>query len=269
MGASSHWSACCAAALLALATLAPGISRLRVASMLWPDSNDPRRNLRQLHELLRQRNVQVIALDDLHFADEATIDLVASLAAQAEPPRCWLLAARPAELSPAARDLRVSLTELQRLSIVPLSAFDACAIATLVEGLAIDGLRADELAEPLLRHTGGNPLFVLETLKQGLTDGSLARGELPRPLSVGALIERRLQRVTEPALALARVAAIAGVDFSIELAEAAIGVRAVQLASAWSDGGLLALLIHDARRQRTGSPCAGQRCRAPGSSPVR
>ena len=36
-----------AAALLALAALEPGISRLRAASMLWPDSADPRRNLRQ------------------------------------------------------------------------------------------------------------------------------------------------------------------------------------------------------------------------------
>lgn len=186
-------------------------------------------------ELLRQRDVQVIAIDDLHFADEATIDLVASLAAQDEPGRSWLLAARPAELSPAARELRASLTELQRLGTVPLSALDTHAIATLVDGLAIDGLQATDLAEPLLRHTGGNPLFVLETLKQGLTDGSLVRGELPRPSSVGALIERRLQQVTEPALVLARVAAIAGVDFSIELAEAAIGVRAVQLASAWSE----------------------------------
>ena len=40
-----------AAALLALAALEPGISRLRAASMLWPDSADPRRNLRQ--QLLR------------------------------------------------------------------------------------------------------------------------------------------------------------------------------------------------------------------------
>ncbi len=44
-----------AAALLALAALEPGISRLRVASMLWPDSNDPRRNLRQ--QLLRFRQL--------------------------------------------------------------------------------------------------------------------------------------------------------------------------------------------------------------------
>ena len=114
--------------------------------------------------------------------------------------------------------------------------------------------RVIALAGPLLRHTGGNPLFVLETLKQGLTDGSLARGELPRPLSVGALIERRLQRLSEPALTLARVAAIAGVDFSIELAEAAIGVRAVQLASAWAE---LAGRAGAARRELRARP--GQR----------
>jgi DNA-binding SARP family transcriptional activator/tetratricopeptide (TPR) repeat protein len=42
-----------AAALLALVALEPGISRLRVASLLWPDSSDARRNLRQ--QLLRFR----------------------------------------------------------------------------------------------------------------------------------------------------------------------------------------------------------------------
>ena len=186
-------------------------------------------------ELLRQRNVQVVALDDLHFADEATIDLIAGLAAQDEPPRGWVLAARPAELSAAAQALRASLTELQRLSVVTLTALDEGAIAAIVDALAIPGLDGATLAGALLRHTGGNPLFVLETLKHGLTEGTLARGELPRPQSVGTLIERRLQRLSEPALTLARVAAIAGVDFSIELAESAIGVRAVQLASAWSE----------------------------------
>ena len=62
----------------------------------------PRRDGHRRFRTAPPHNVQVVALDDLHFADEATIDLIASLAAQAEPPRCWLLAARPAELSPAA-----------------------------------------------------------------------------------------------------------------------------------------------------------------------
>jgi DNA-binding SARP family transcriptional activator len=40
-----------AAALCALAALEPGFPRERAALWLWPDSNDPRRNLRQ--QLLR------------------------------------------------------------------------------------------------------------------------------------------------------------------------------------------------------------------------
>jgi DNA-binding SARP family transcriptional activator/tetratricopeptide (TPR) repeat protein len=188
-----------------------------------------------VNELLRQRDIQLIALDDLHFADDATLELLAGLVAQDDPARRWLFAGRSAELHAAAQMLRTSLVELQRLGVVSLAALDERAIAAIVDALAIPGLQGAALAGPLLRHTGGNPLFVLETLKHALIEGTLARGELPRPLSVGALIERRLQRLSEPALTLARVAAIAGVDFSIELAESAIGVRAVQLASAWAE----------------------------------
>jgi tetratricopeptide (TPR) repeat protein len=117
----------------------------------------------------------------------------------------------------------------------------------------------------LVRHTGGNPLFMLETLKQGLTDGSLARGELPRPAGVGALIERRLHRLSEAALALARVAAVAGIDFRIELAEATLGLRAVQLAGAWSelqdaqvlrDEGFAHDLVHEAVLRGVPQPVA-------------
>ena len=186
-------------------------------------------------ELLQHHGVLCVALDDLHFADEATLDLIAGLIANDDPPRRWLLAGRPAELPLAAQALRSSLTELQRLGVVVLSALDEAAVATVVDALGIDGLHGRTLAPALCRHTGGNPLFMLETLKHGLLDGSLARGQLPRPVGVASLIELRLQRLGETALTLARVAAIAGVDFSIELAEAAIGVRAVHLASAWTE----------------------------------
>ncbi len=185
--------------------------------------------------LLAAREIALVALDDLHFADDATIELVAGLAAGSRGVPAWLLATRAAELGAAGRALRASLIELQRLAVVSLAPLDAAGVAALVDALAIAGLHGHALAGPLSRHTGGNPLFVLETLKQGLLDGSLRRGELPHPPNVAALIELRLARLSEGALTLARVAALAGVDFSVELAEAAIGVRAVQLASAWRE----------------------------------
>lgn len=189
----------------------------------------------RLADLLASRSIAAVALDDLHFADDATLELLASLAAGEGPVSQWLFAQRPAEVSASARALRDDLVEQRRLQVLPLAPLDADAAQALVDGLGIAGLEGAGIAAALVRHTGGNPLFVLETLKQGLVDGSLARGELPRPGSVGALIERRLQRLSERALTLARVAAVAGVDFNIELAEDAMGLRAVELAGAWDE----------------------------------
>jgi DNA-binding SARP family transcriptional activator len=191
-------------------------------------------------ELLAAAGIRTAALDDLHFADDATLDLVAALASPPDTPQRWLLAQRPAEADAAAQRLVDLLTEGQRLALVPLQPLDEAATACLVDDLGVPGLGGARLAGTLVRHTGGNPLFVLETLKQGLADGSLSRGELPRPAGVGALIERRLLRLSEPALMLARIAAIAGADFSIALAEAATGQRALQLATAWRE-------LHDAQ----------------------
>lgn len=193
-------------------------------------------------ELIERAAVRTVAVDDLHFADEATIELLAALAStepaeqRAHGPACrWVFATRPAELPGAGRALRAALTELQRLAVVVLAPLTANGVIALVDSLGIAGLAGQALAEPLLRHTGGNPLFLLETLKQGLVDGSLARGQLPRPTQVATLIESRLARLSDGALTLARVAAIAGVDFRIELAEVAIGIQAVRLASAWQE----------------------------------
>jgi DNA-binding SARP family transcriptional activator len=185
-------------------------------------------------ELVEAAAVRCVVLDDLHFADAATLELVSGLVAQET--RCrFLFAQRPAEAPAGATALRQALAELRRLVVVPLAPLDTPACAQLLQALDLPGLDSATLAPLLVRHSGGNPLFLLETLKQGLHDGSLARGVLPRPGNVGALIEQRLQRLSEPALTLARVAAIAGVDFCIELAEAAIGQSAVQLASAWRE----------------------------------
>ena len=219
-----------AAARAALSHVGPGAAEAPSAAPLRPGALQA-----GVDALLQAHAVRTVVLDDLHFADAATLELAAGLAAAAEPARRWLFAVRPTEAPPAALALRDALAELQRLVVVTLAPLSEDAAATLVDALAIRGLEGAAIAPALVRHTGGNPLYLLETLKQGLQDGSLARGSLPRPAAVGTLIERRLQRLSEPAMTLARVAAIAGIDFSIELAEAATGQSAVQLAGPWHE----------------------------------
>lgn len=181
-----------------------------------------------------------IVVDDLHFADEASVEMLQALvcSADAAGPRAglrWALAQRPGEGSAAAAALRAAMEEAQALEVLPLAPLTVDEMTALIDSLDLPELDSAQLAPQLTRHTGGNPLYALETLKQGLASGLLRQGRLPTPTNVGALIERRLKQLSERALALARVAAIAGVDFSIALAEEVTGVRAVELTDAWAE----------------------------------
>jgi DNA-binding SARP family transcriptional activator len=191
--------------------------------------------------------IEGLIVDDLHFADDASVEMLQALInAEALHGLRWALAQRPGEGSAAAATLRSALEEAQMLVPIALAPLTEAEMAELIDSLGLPELDSAQLAPQLARHTGGNPLFALETLKQGLASGTLPQGRLPTPVNVGALIERRLKQLSERALALARVAAVAGVDFSIALAEEVMGARAVDLADAWGELEAAQVLREDA-----------------------
>ncbi len=91
-------------------------------------------------------------------------------------------------------------------------------------------------AETFTRYTGGNPMFVLETLKGLLESG---QEDLARPFPVSgkitAVIQKRLERLHPLSLKLARVAAVAGTDFTALLAEAVLKLDALELAEPFAE----------------------------------
>ena len=185
----------------------------------------------------RAGGVAVCAIDDLHLADDASVEMLTRLALSEGVPRL-ACGCRPAEGGHPLAVLRAGLGEAHRWVEITLAPLAAGEIEDLVASLGIAELDAHALAAPLAKHTGGNPQFVLETLKAILLEGAagaFAQGRLPLPAGVGALIERRLRRLSAEALQLARVAAVAGVDFSIELAEAVVDKPPLALADAWAE----------------------------------
>jgi DNA-binding CsgD family transcriptional regulator len=114
------------------------------------------------HEL-RAHAPTVFVVEDVHWADEATLDVLRLLARRVETvPGLILVSYRDDEL---ARDdpLRIVVGELvrseavQRLKLVALS---PAAVAQLAEPSGVD-------PDELYRKTGGNPFFVLEALAAG------------------------------------------------------------------------------------------------------
>lgn len=180
--------------------------------------------------------IAALVFDDLHFADAASVEMLQSLVGDETLATLrWGFAQRPAEGVAALDALRSTLEEAQRVDPVALAPLAVAQMAELIDSLQLSQLDAAALAPSLTRHTGGNPLYALETIKHLIvSDGPLPTA-LPRPASIGQLIERRLKQLSPPALGLARVAAIAGVDFGIELAQAVLDTRALALADAWRE----------------------------------
>ena len=188
-----------------------------------------------VEQVVARAGLQAVAVDDLHFADDASVEMLTALVStEALSSLAWVFTQRPGEGSAAAGALRDVLEEAQRLAVCDVVPLDAAQMVELVQSLSLLEIDADLVGQRLQRHAGGNPLFALETLKQMLLPGVNRRG-LPQPASVGALIDRRLKQLSEGALALARVAAIAGPDFGPALAEEVLGRRAIDLADAWAE----------------------------------
>jgi DNA-binding CsgD family transcriptional regulator/tetratricopeptide (TPR) repeat protein len=161
----------------------------------------------------------VLALDDLHWADPASIELLLYLLRR--PPQSQLFVAvtfRPGQLEPRTaaaiqqlqRDSHGELVELRPLSAQEASAFLP---ADLPRGLA----------ERIYDESGGNP-FYLEELVRAARDahGSpAAAGEsLPGrvPATVTAVIASELEHLSPAARELIQAAAVVGDPFEPELA---------------------------------------------------
>ena len=56
---------------------------------------------------------------------------------------------------------------------MPVTPLDEAGLAELVDSLGLPGVTAASLAPGLRQRTGGNPLFVLETLKQAWVERTL------------------------------------------------------------------------------------------------
>ncbi len=187
--------------------------------------------------------LKALLFDDLQFADGASLEALLPLAADGRVR--WLFGVRASEVPEAVgawmRD--VAADALLRLELVPLTLE---ATRELLQALALPGFSATTWAAPLHRHTGGNPLFLLETLATlaSCAEGPPAPTRLPVPANIGQLIETRLEQLSADALKLARVAALAGPDFSAELAAQVLGRHALDLAEPWRELEL-AQVIHD------------------------
>jgi len=201
-----------------------------------PALDEPAARLRaaaqQLLDAAITQGLAALLLDDLHHADGASIELLQGLSGTG---RCaWLLALRPGEGDASLLAWVHALQQASNTQVLALAALDVEAVQRLVTSVGPPPWASAAHARTLHRHTGGNPLFVLETLK-ALPDPAAAPAVWPVAPTVLRLIQLRLARLSAAARQVARCVAVLGQDTSATRVAKLLNQHPLALADAWAE----------------------------------
>ncbi len=154
----------------------------------------------------------VVVLEDLQWADAASVRVLCFVAAATRDVRCLLVGTyRPEEFD------RGHIAELARVgTTVAVPRLSSEEAAELLRTAAGQGVRTSAV-DAVVQRSSGNPLFVWEFGQFMAQSGRLDIAPAAVPDAVAAVIERRLARLTEAVVALLRVAAVAGKSFDAEV----------------------------------------------------
>lgn len=202
----------------------------------------PERMTRELcvaFEVLATETPLVLVLEDLHWGDVSTINILATLAQRMEPGRLMLLCTyRPADAVLYAKNLRDIVLELRgrgqcvEMLMELLSSED---VANYLGG-RLGGGFSDTLAQEVFSRTKGNPLFIVnlieDLVQQQLLvrhDGHWTASEQARslvdrvPETLRSLISRRLEALSRKERLVLECATVVGLEFSA--GAAAVGLE--------------------------------------------
>jgi DNA-binding SARP family transcriptional activator/predicted ATPase len=167
---------------------------------------------------------RLLIIDDLQWCDAETIELIGYVVRSGRTAPILIVGTVRSEEIPDDHPL-VGLVDAlghdQAVTTVPLDRLDEATTAALAACMRSEDEIDPKLAARLWRETEGNPLFVIEAVRAGISsDGSQA---VLTP-TMRAVLRARLGQLTDGARRLAEVAAVIGRAFSVDLMVLATGI---------------------------------------------
>ncbi len=229
----------------------------RVGPLPGPAKADAGSEQRMLFEavslLLSRWKPMLLVIDDLHWADDATLALLAYLTRDHSlQGLVTVVTARPSDLDPMTSGLVAELArevDFTRIRLAGLVGDDLAALVSDVVGVPAPAALVDSVASA----TEGNPFFAeemtLHLVDSGVlvpTDGgvTLRGGALDAgvPERVRDTVVRRLLSLSADGMDLLSIGAVVGREFELSLCGAASGLSGAQLIDA-SDDALLSGMV--------------------------
>lgn len=180
-----------------------------------------KREMVALFEEISRLHPLVLFLDDLHWADDSTVDLLAYLSPRLASIRVFLLVAfRNSEMLLNRHPFVAVRHELQKQNLCRDIEIGRLTLDDVTSYLAAEIPRGDfppELADVIYRRTEGNPLFMTDLVRHLRERGTLGKPvagmDRDLPESVRSMIQRRIDQLDQDELKLISAASVQGYEF--------------------------------------------------------
>jgi predicted ATPase len=210
------------------------------------------RELAEALEVLTAEHPLVLVLEDLHWSDLSTADLLTAVAQRREAARLLVLGSyRPADVVISGHPLKAVKQELQlhrQCTELPLTFLSVSDVTQYLAGRFPQHQFPPELVGLLHRHTEGNPLFLVTTVEDlvarqviGEQDGqwqlhdSLEQVTLGVPVTIQQMIGRHFERLSAEEQHVLEAAGVAGESFSAAAVAAGLEAESDRV-EAWCEG---------------------------------
>jgi DNA-binding winged helix-turn-helix (wHTH) protein/tetratricopeptide (TPR) repeat protein len=191
------------------------------------------RMLREMAEALEALAAEmplVLLLEDLHWSDFSTLELLSVIARRSEAARLLIIGSyRPVEMLASEHRLRAMKEELElhqqceELRLKLLSERDVGAYIRLRFAEEDPARSLEQTASMIHRRTEGNPLFMVNVVDYLVEQGSLlGAGKIEAPHTITQMIERNLDRQKPEEQTILEAASVAGAEFSAAAVAAAL-----------------------------------------------
>jgi predicted ATPase len=209
------------------------------------------RMVRELNDVLERLTTQmtlVLVMEDLHWSDVSTVELLTSIAQGSEPARLLILGTyRQADAVLSAPALRHAIRELEgkglceHLDVELLTRHDVGAyVATRLGDTDPDATGSKDVADCVFRRSGGNALFMVNVFdhlvrerairkldgKWSVDGAAEALSQVPEGLR--PFIQQRLDTLSAEERRTLETASVVGVEFDVAVLSSGTSPAAIQ-----------------------------------------